>query len=313
MRLYLMDASARDLGNRLELRRILGLFAAEGIGAIAFKGPVLNAALYSDRALREYGDLDLLVRPAEYARAKRALEGIGYGAEVDVRDPVRTPVLRVFRQSVLRNDAGRVVDLHWNLASRPRRFGLAEDEIWAGRVQADLGGLKVPTLAPEHLFYYLCFHGWKHGWATLNLVCDLAGLVDVTPGLGWEKILRLALRARQTRVVLLGCRLAAELMGAKVPEEVQLAARKEPAVEKMFAAARARLWRTEPVRPGWFGKLGLSDLGEERLTDRLMMPVYQAVMPTLSEWRAVRLPSGLRFLYYPYRWSRVLTKTAFRN
>jgi len=46
---------------------------------------------------------------------------------------------------------------------------------------------------------------------------------------------------------------------------------------------------------------------------RMLEPplISALVMPTLSEWRSIRLPAGLRFLYYPYRWTRVLARALF--
>jgi len=47
-----------------ELFRLLQLFSAQGISALAIKGPVLAAQAYGDSSVRSYGDLDLLVRQA---------------------------------------------------------------------------------------------------------------------------------------------------------------------------------------------------------------------------------------------------------
>jgi len=52
-----------------ELVRLLEAFRNRGIQALPFKGPLLAAQLYGDRALREFSDLDILVRTAVRERA----------------------------------------------------------------------------------------------------------------------------------------------------------------------------------------------------------------------------------------------------
>ncbi len=61
--------AARNLMAAAELRKVLGWLEAEGIPAIAFKGPTLTALVYENLALREFNDLDLLIRPRDRHRA----------------------------------------------------------------------------------------------------------------------------------------------------------------------------------------------------------------------------------------------------
>ena len=58
-----------------ELVDVLTLFRAEGIDAILVKGWAI-ARRYPDPALRPYGDLDLCVAPAQFAKAQAILKRI---------------------------------------------------------------------------------------------------------------------------------------------------------------------------------------------------------------------------------------------
>ena len=67
-------------GNRMryfalsaELLRILGLFEDNGILALPLKGVALATYLYRNPALRQPGDLDVLVRPDDAPSAMRKL------------------------------------------------------------------------------------------------------------------------------------------------------------------------------------------------------------------------------------------------
>ena len=57
---------ANDMRNIIltrELLRLLQLLAAHGIEAVPYKGPALALTLYNNLALRQFTDLDILVRP----------------------------------------------------------------------------------------------------------------------------------------------------------------------------------------------------------------------------------------------------------
>ncbi len=48
-----------------ELKAVMGWLEAGDVPAIAYKGPTLAAWAYGDIALREFCDLDILVRPSD--------------------------------------------------------------------------------------------------------------------------------------------------------------------------------------------------------------------------------------------------------
>src|SRR5215207_3754046 len=52
------------------LLKLLTLLAAAGVEAVPFKGPLLALSAYGDSSMRQFADLDLLVRPADVPRAR---------------------------------------------------------------------------------------------------------------------------------------------------------------------------------------------------------------------------------------------------
>src|SRR5271163_2569862 len=77
-----MGIVGRNLYLTKELLSLLDLLKQNGIPAISFKGPLLAVDAFGDVALREFGDLDLLLRPAHMREAKRLLELRGYRPEI---------------------------------------------------------------------------------------------------------------------------------------------------------------------------------------------------------------------------------------
>src|SRR5579864_2148720 len=78
LRLRYEHNARRNLVFASELLRVLECLEAHGIDAVPYKGPVLAETLYGDLALREFSDLDVLVRPGDVARAREALQSLSY-------------------------------------------------------------------------------------------------------------------------------------------------------------------------------------------------------------------------------------------
>src|SRR5208337_3254764 len=66
-----------------ELARILQHFERRELRALPYKGPVLAQSAYGDLGLRSFSDLDFLIAPADFERAKQALAEIGYRPSAD--------------------------------------------------------------------------------------------------------------------------------------------------------------------------------------------------------------------------------------
>src|SRR5262249_1356176 len=61
-----------------ELIRIADRLDECGIEFLPYKGITLAEEAYGDMALRQSGDIDLLVRPADFAKAREAVAALGY-------------------------------------------------------------------------------------------------------------------------------------------------------------------------------------------------------------------------------------------
>ena len=83
-----------------------------GIPAIPFKGPTLASAAYGGLALRESGDLDILVRAEDAVRAKDMLVSSEF--RLDLKRPENIE-LEVSNHYVLIRDVRPVtVEIHWH-------------------------------------------------------------------------------------------------------------------------------------------------------------------------------------------------------
>ncbi len=298
----------RNLRLAGELLRLLDRFAAHGVAAVSYKGPTVALRCYGDLALRPFRDLDFLVRPQDLGTAHQVLAGDGYRPR-----PPRTPRQQTAIRTTWREDAfwrdDDIVELHWAFAPPEFPLPLDLDEVWARLEPLPIGGTLVRTLSAEHLLLVLCTHGAKHCWERLGWICDVAELLRRTPALDLSGMLAQARSLGVERIVLLGLRLAAELLDVPLPEDVACRARDDRAVGALAAQVRATLFRRMPTGSSHSWESRLFHLRtRERWRDRLRYCARVALTPTAGDWAWVRLPDALYPLYYVARPIRLIAK-----
>jgi hypothetical protein len=217
---YLRTAT-RGLLLQGELRRMSAVLEAERVPVIALKGVVLASSVYKNIALREMNDIDIMVPREQMQRAWDALATIGYlpltASSVEIamtRHHHAAPLVKINRA---------LVELHWTLTQPGERWSIDPAELWERSEPVDGAGAHLRTLAPEDLLLYLCQHTSYHHHFTFGLrpSCDIAqSIAHYGLALNWEVLIERAVQWQWERGVLLALRIAHDLVGARVPEEV---------------------------------------------------------------------------------------------
>lgn len=116
----LIGQEARLLGlweatHRMALLPLLAALAEASVAVVAMKGTALAYSLYAEPSARQRGDTDLLIAPADLARARRCLADAGFSRK-------QSPHGLMFQESWL-HDSGigfvHAVDLHWQPSDSP--------------------------------------------------------------------------------------------------------------------------------------------------------------------------------------------------
>ena len=96
-----LTVSCFDTVKGCDGRIVFDGFAASGVEALVIKGPVLSVRCYGDPGLRQYGDLDLIVRDEDILRSTELMISLGYEPVVPLKaiHAGRIPGEYVFRQS----------------------------------------------------------------------------------------------------------------------------------------------------------------------------------------------------------------------
>ena len=158
-----------------ELAKILGLFASAKILAIPYKGPVVAAQAYGDVALREFEDLDIILRQRDLPQAHEILTSLGYGAKFPWIHAESAKSSFVPGEYNYR-DLSRQIMVELHTERTLRHFPQVPDiaELAKTLVPVNLAGQEVWTFTPEVTLLMLCIHGSKDFWERLSWIVDVS-------------------------------------------------------------------------------------------------------------------------------------------
>ncbi|MBI3606558.1 MAG: nucleotidyltransferase family protein [Nitrospirae bacterium] len=303
--------AARNLFLTEELLKFMDLLEANGVPVIPYKGPALAASAYGNLALREFGDLDILVHERDVPRAKDLLISRGYRPNVELPSAKEASYIQ-FRgaRGFSRGDSGVCIDLHWGVTLHKKSFSFPIDEerLWERLEPVSLGGRTVHSIPPEELLQILCVHGSRHCWEQLKWICDIAELVRAHQGLDWKRLMEEARSLHNSRMLLLGLLLARDLLGAILPEEVLQTMRADRVVKSLAAQIRERIF-AEAGGPLRVFESSLFYLRiRERLWDGVPDFLQMVITPDGKDWEFLPLPESISFLYYLLRPIRLIGK-----
>jgi hypothetical protein len=298
-----------------EMVRVHRSAAAAGIRLLPYKGPTLALCAFGAVELREFGDLDFLVRRDDVLRTKRLLADSGYRPQFELPPDLETELLashRHYEYPLMDAARGFLIELHWRPDPEVDLLPLADDAWWDRLPRVEVQGHPVPVLANGELLLVLALHGTKHLWQSLAWLADLARVAaGCTPG-DWTHALDLAARNGCERRLALGLRLLRDLGGARLPAgcsrlvDDELVARLARLVEaRAFEDIAQGGGAAEFVRINWSLERG------KRSTWRYV--ARSIFEPGLGEWTRWHLPRGLRLLYYPLRLARLAGKYTARG
>ena len=276
-----------------ELLTAVQAIEAAGIPVAPYKGPALAASLYGDFALREMTDIDLLVKPRDAIRARRALSALGYTASRQVSKWLEPAWVFFHCEFAFGSRSGIPVELNWRVATRYWCLPEVPARAWTRMRPLTLGGVELKMFCPEDLLLILCLHGSKHKWDTLKWVVDIAELLRVHPELDWRAATIAARASGTERMLALGLVLAHELLDAHLPAELAEALGAKPSIADLAAEVCENLHDAHAKPADSLTELAflgrLTERIDAKLAYLLLRPLYfllhRIVRPSMSVLR----------------------------
>jgi hypothetical protein len=300
-----------NLRQARELLSLLSLFEAHGISAIPYKGVALAQMIYGDLALRQSGDIDIIVKRQDVSRAKDLLVAHKYRltwpAEPLSDSQEAQHLLAKYNYLLKHEDEGTEVELHWNVAPRYLSFPPNPEWLW-GRLRAtQLGGRSVSTFSPEDYLLILCVHGMNHCWNRLSWLCDVTELIKRGEALDWDGVVTNARQFGCARALSLALWLGRELLELPIPAAVWRQASRDRTARSLANQVIAQLLDSGRGAPVAFEIPRFHLHARERMRDRLRYCYFMAA-PSARDWSTYSLPKSIAMFYYVLRPIRLVVE-----
>jgi hypothetical protein len=298
----------RSLWFSAELSRISRHFEGKNLRAVPYKGPVLAEAVYRDPGLRSYSDLDLLIIPDDFARAKQALTELGYRPTSDQSAAIERLWIWAGYERSFDGLAGKnLVELQWALLPYFYGVDVRVEELAARAGRISIAGCEVACLSPEDCVIVLCLHAAKHLWTRLIWLSDIAEAASLE-SVNWALVTAQAEALGVVRMLGVSFWLTKNILRSKLPaaaEEIVGGDARVSAIGAEFAE-RLRRGNTYNFESTEYFRLILKL--RERRSDQLRYLWRLVWTPGPGDVAAVQLPQVLFPLYRMVRLGRLLRK-----
>ncbi len=309
---YIFENSLHNFSLVEQLFFILDLLKKNGITAVPFKGPVLAENVFGDICLRRYLDLDIFISKKDALEAVDILMDNEFVPEEGVLPEGRKKKAyldRVVTLSLVRSDKQVSIDLQWDIANRFSNVPILLEDVKDHIEQVEINKRPAANLGPEILLCYLCLHGTKHRWLTLDSVCCVSELIRARRDIDWHLTLKFAKRIHCTKVLLTGLYLARDLLGAKLPEQINqkidqnktIKSLAEKVNEGLFSDYRETMISPEKFDPFLFQI-------KDGFLDKTLYCIKMLFIPSPEDLRVFPLPESLSFIRYLLRPLRLAAK-----
>lgn len=141
-----------------ELKKILRFFEDRGISVIVLKGAVLAEEVFKNVALRQMGDIDLLVQEQDLDKSAGTLTQLGY-IPYEVRHSESWYKSHHHHLVPYFNPAkGIAIEIHRNIIPLESSFSIDTFKLWERSQHLRMGNINTKVLSPEDLIIHLCLH-----------------------------------------------------------------------------------------------------------------------------------------------------------
>ena len=301
--------SHRALWLTLELLNIHRHLQTRGLEVLPYKGPVLAERLYGNAAMRQFSDLDLLIRSGDLPAIKEALAELGYEPGLRLEKAAERDYLKSGYEYTFDGARGRnLLEIKWQVL--PRFYSIAFDvnEFFQRASVVSIEGQRLRTLCDQDLMLVLCVHAAKHAWKQISWLCEIVQLAR-SHAIDWPALKAKSKSLGITRIVAVTFLLAHKLLGAALPPQLEIeeAASAEALAQRIVPLMIAE----EEFDPESMAYFRLMMASRERRRDRVSFWWRLLFTPGAGEWSAVRLPGPLFPLYRVVRIFRLAGRLFF--
>ncbi len=291
-----------------ELIRIVDHIAALGIEVMPYKGLALAELLYGDIALRQSGDIDLLIHAPDLPRVRDAVRDLGYTPHASFCEAQERAYLRSGYEYAFDGAAGpNLLEVQWAIQPAFYAVDFRMKEVFQRAVTLTVAGHAMKTPSREDLLLVLSVHAAKHVWGRLIWLCDIAQLMTL-PTLNWDWLGSQARDLGIVRILRVAMILAHRFLGAAIPSAAEKNLPEDPAGEQLADEIQNHMVSDTAFNVESVAYFRLMMRLRERRADRGRFLQRLVLTPGPGEWNALPLPPPLFPVYRLVRLTRLAAR-----
>jgi hypothetical protein len=308
--LYLINAGRNTIvANRiLKLEQLLSKHQIE---VVFFKGAVLALQAFADLNLRNFCDIDVLIKPDDFERVYDILESEGYQSLKPAIGKRKEIWIRNRRNFEFKNGTF-IYDFHQQVMQGPKFLQLKD--CFNNNTAVEILSGSIPTLNAEDTVIMLVLHGTHHGWIYLKYVVDLAHFSNAHRNrIQWKNLMEKARHMGCRRMVLIGMWLCREYCNLELNSEVKRLLQQDKKSLKLVGYFSAQI--LSESKPGLIPVLAFPR-SLDSWHHKIKYFLYFIFHPSDLDLLTVRFPVFLYPLYYivrPLRLAINLIKKVFNR
>jgi len=175
-------------------RRIATEFTSQNIPVIALKGIYLSEWLYQDIGMRQFSDIDLLVKESDASKCLSVLREMGYKPANTADRNLSHLVEEQFDNDIVHYPPmllnGVSIEIHIKLHRKTEQYNLFVPIVWKNAIPVIINGINVKAMNNNDLLIHLCLHLDKHvcgGHVQFTCYNDITNLLEkLANEIDWE-------------------------------------------------------------------------------------------------------------------------------
>jgi len=301
---YLRDFFRNNANKNLfymrEIINIVKLLSEKDIDSFPYKGPILAQQVYGNLAMRQFGDLDLLVKKEDVTSIKKILISQGYRPEYDLNSVQEQNYLNSQRELKFTNETkGISLELHWKFSGIFLNLPPNAEKLLLKNLNSvNINGVSIPDIPPENLILILSIHNASHYWSRLSWLVDITTLIDKNE-IKWAYILETAKKLSIKHILLINLYLCHILLDLKLNSEVLNLLSNKSIIEPSNIFIKNIF--SHKLEYTLIENIMISLKIRENKIDGIKDCFRGIFYPSFYELDHLKLPSSLFFVYYIYR------------
>ncbi len=287
--------TTRNLYLCKRLLDVLELFKRHGIATIPFKGPIIAQQVYGDLSLRQFDDLDVLIREEDVIAAREILLSHNFQSQYKHRHNGDPELVWDEGEYTFYNpEQCYSLDVHWQAVTRTFLSDFRVEEIWSRLQTVDFRGYQINTLAPEDTLIIHSIHGMRHMWNRLIWLIDISQVTHMK--IDWDQVVEIASSFGVDHVMNVGLILVDRWLNSKLPNKALEICLRDGRAKHIVSRFGMRSIEDGEIRPN-LKELRIIASSRSKPQDQIGYLLNKLFRPGMRDHLFIRLPQSISFLY----------------